>query len=108
MAIIGQFTRDDTGYVGAISTLTVQAERIRIVAEPNRMNNNSPTHRVYCGGAEIGVAWPKKDRAGNEYLNLKLDDVSFPGPIYPTLMQGDDGQNFVLVWSRQNSVRVAD
>ena len=37
--------------------------------------------------------------AGAEYLSLKLDDPSFPSPIYATLTQGDSGEH-KLIWSR--------
>ena len=107
MTIIGRFTKNDADYVGAIATLTVRAEDVRIVADINRTNPTSPSHRVYAGMAEIGVGWPKWDKTGREFLNLKVDDPSFPGPIYPTLVQSTDNRTFVLLWSRANSTLAA-
>ena len=49
---------------------------------------------------EFGAGWTKAAReTGAEYLSLKLDDPSFPAPIYATLPQGDDGEH-KLIWSR--------
>ena len=108
MAIIGRFIKDGAGYLGNIGALIVKADRVRIVPEARQATPASPSHRVYAGDAEIGVAWPRRDAAGNEYLNLKLDDFGLPGPFYPTLVRGDDAQTYVLVWSRSNSTRAAD
>ncbi len=108
MAIIGRFTKDGAGYVGTIGTLTFKAEAVTIVAEAKQATPNSPTHRIYAGDAEIGVAWPRRDGAGTEYLNLKLDDPGLPGPFYPTLVLGDDANTYVLIWSRANSKRAVD
>ena len=55
---------------------------------------------MIAGGVEFGAGWTKAARdTGAEYLSLKLDDPSFPAPIYATLTQGDNGEH-KLIWSR--------
>ena len=99
MAQIGSFTRGENGiYTGEIRTLSL---RVKATIRPcERDNEKSPDHRVSTGGTEFGAAWTKAAReTGAEYLSLKLDDPSFPAPIYATLSQGDDGEH-KLIWSR--------
>ena len=67
----------------------------------NRENDKAPTHRVFAGQAELGAAWPAKGgENGLEYLSVKLDDPSFPEPIYAALFDDDDG-GAQLAWNRQ-------
>ena len=99
MAQIGSFTRGDNGiYTGEIRTLTL---RVKASIRPvEREHDKAPDHRVSAGGVEFGAAWTKAAReTGAEYLSIKLDDPSFPAPIYATLTQGDDGEH-KLIWSR--------
>jgi len=37
-------------------------------------------------------------RVGGDYLLVKLDDPSFPAPIYANLVDAEEG--YSLVWSR--------
>jgi uncharacterized protein (DUF736 family) len=86
---------------GEIVTLSIQAKNVRIVPEPNRANDNAPSHRVFVGRAEIGAAWEKRSSERRDYLGLKLDDPSFTAPIYANLIQDDDGtDSYSLIWSR--------
>ncbi|ACB27987.1 MULTISPECIES: DUF736 domain-containing protein [Methylobacterium] len=104
MATIGTFTRTQDGYVGEIVTLTVRARNVRLV--PNTaMNENAPSHRIYARGAEIGAAWTKLSEEQREYLSLKLDDPSFPAPIYAKLFDDEQGDTATLIWSRPNGRR---
>ena len=99
MATIGSFTRDENGvYTGEIRTLTL---RVKAVIRPcDREHDKAPDHRITAGGVEFGAAWTKAAReTGAEYLGLKLDDPSFPAPIYANLTQGDNGVHN-LIWSR--------
>ncbi|SDA36888.1 DUF736 domain-containing protein [Sphingomonas sp. NFR15] len=99
MAQIGSFTRGENGiYTGEIRTLTL---RVKASIRPSaRDHDKSPDHRVVANGVEFGAAWSRAAReTGTEYLSLKLDDPSFPAPIYATLSQGDDGKH-KLIWLR--------
>ena len=52
---------------------------------------------------EFGAAWKKTAReTGREYLSVKLDDPSFPAPIYASLVEAEDGSGHNLIWSRRN------
>ena len=55
--------------------------------------------RVVVGNVEIGAAWQRTSKDNNTvYHSVKLDDPSFPAPIYANLVAVDDG--YALVWSR--------
>lgn len=99
MAQIGSFKRDENGvYTGEIRTLTL---RVKATMRPcEREHDKAPDHRVTTGSTEFGACWTKAARdTGAEYLSVKLDDPSFPAPIYATLVQGDNGEHR-LIWSR--------
>lgn len=102
MANIGNFTRTANGFKGEIVTMSVQQKNVRIIAETDQTSENAPSHRVFVGRAEIGAAWSKQSQEGRDYLSVKLDDPSFPAPIYATLaeVEGEDGLQ--LIWSRPN------
>ena len=95
------FTKSETGYTGSVRTLTVNAKARFAAAEKEK--DNAPDYRVFAGTAEIGAAWKKTSEAGREYVSVKLDDPSFPAPIYASLVETEgDKQTFALIWSRRN------
>ncbi|WP_354268614.1 DUF736 domain-containing protein [Bradyrhizobium japonicum] len=101
MATIGTFTASDNGYVGSIKTLTLNIKAKLVASE--RENEKAPDFRIFAGATEFGAAWKKTAReTDREYLSVKLDDPSFPAPIYASLVkvEGDDG--FTLIWSRRS------
>ena len=100
MATIGTFTKNESGYAGAVRTLTVNA-KIRF-APAEKEKDNAPDYRVLAGTAEIGAAWKKTSEAGREYLSVKLDDPSFPAAIYASLDETEGNkESFSLIWSRR-------
>ncbi len=48
--------------------------------------------------AEIGAAWKATSKAGNPYISVKLDDPSFPAPIFCRLVESEKGHS--LIWTR--------
>jgi uncharacterized protein (DUF736 family) len=72
MASIGSFKNVGGEFQGEIVTLSVQTKNVRIVLEPNRANDNAPSHRIYVGRAEIGAAPSKRTTAACKYLSVKL------------------------------------
>ena len=60
---------------------------------------------MLCGAPhniECGAAWKKTARVSDrEYLSVKLDDPSFPAPIYASLVKGEGDDSFNLIWSRR-------
>src|SRR6266571_8240367 len=73
--------------------------KVRFVpAEPSQ-NERAPDLRVLAGNnVEIGAAWKRMSKENTVYHSVKLDDPSFPAPIYANLVAVDDG--YALVWSR--------
>ena len=101
MATIGSFTSTDNGFTGSIRTLTLNVKaRIARVENPS---DKGPQFRIFAGSVELGAAWQKRSsESDRDYLSVKLDDPSFPAPIYATLaeVEGEDGLQ--LIWSRPN------
>ena len=65
-------------------------------------NDKAPDYRIIAGNIECGAAWKKTARdSDREYLSVKLDDPSFPAPIYASLVKGEGDDSFNLIWSRR-------
>ena len=101
MATIGTFTKQDDGsYAGAIKTLTLNVKKA--VLRPNeKTDDKAPDFRIFSGATEFGAAWKKVSREDRDYLSVKLDDPSFPAPIYANLVDAEEG--YSLVWSRSRA-----
>jgi uncharacterized protein (DUF736 family) len=100
MATIGTFTPSDNGYSGSIKTLTLNIKAKFVASEKD--NDKAPDYRIFAGSTEFGAAWKKTTRdSDREYLSVKLDDPSFPAPIYPSLVKVDGDDRFTLIWSRR-------
>jgi uncharacterized protein (DUF736 family) len=102
MATIGAFTKNSDGsYAGAIKTLSLNVRQAQL-RPVERESENAPDYRIFAGGTEFGAAWKKTARdTGRDYLSVKLDDPSFPAPIYANLVDAEDG--YSLVWSRSRT-----
>jgi len=98
--IIGSFKKVGEGYEGEIVTLTQKIRGVRFVPEANRASDNVPNFRVQMGKLEAGAAWVKHTTDWREYLSVKLDDPTLPGPIFASLFE-EEGGAYNLVWSRQ-------
>lgn len=100
MATIGTFTSEKNGFTGSIRTLALNVKaRIARVENPSE---KGPQFRVYAGPVELGAAWQKTSEQGRDYLSVKLDDPSFPAPIYATLTEIEGEDDLQLIWSRPN------
>ncbi|TJW35216.1 MAG: DUF736 domain-containing protein, partial [Mesorhizobium sp.] len=88
MAQIGTFTRNDDGFFGNISTLTLDAKLAMLPAEKSDAEN-APDHRIFCEGMEIGAAWERTGEKAGNYLSVSIDDPSFTQPIRANLFQFD-------------------
>ena len=100
MATIGTFTSTGNGFSGAIKTLNlnVKAKLIRV----ENPSDKGPHFRIYSGNVDLGAAWQKISNEGRDYLSVKLDDPSFPAPIYATLIDIEGASGLQLIWSRPN------
>ena len=107
MPQIGQFTRETTGFVGRIQTLTIIAEVALVPAEGSDAEN-APDYRMHLGrpgdseiGPEIGAGWKRVGERAGEFIALLIDDPAFPQPIRANLFRDDDaGAAWSLHWSR--------
>jgi uncharacterized protein (DUF736 family) len=100
MANIGTFTSNGNGFTGTIRTLTlnVKARLVRI----ENPSDKGPHFRIFAAAnVELGAAWQKhSDQTDRDYLSVKLDDPSFPAPIYATLVEVEGEEGLQLIWSR--------
>jgi uncharacterized protein (DUF736 family) len=98
MAQIGTFTRGEDGvFAGTIKTLSLNF-KARLVPADESTNDKAPDLRVLVGNVEIGAAWRRTSKENTEYHSVKLDDPSFPAPLYANLFKGET--DYTLVWSR--------
>ena len=99
MAQIGTFQRGDDGvFNGTIKTLSLNIKARFVPVE--KESDKAPDLRAVVGGIEIGAGWKKTSKENREYHSVKLDDPSFPAPIYASLVAAEDG--YALIWSRRN------
>ena len=97
MAAIGTFIAQGDGYTGSIKTLTLNVKSATF--RPNEKGDDkAPDYRIFAGTTECGAAWKKTSQQNRDYLSVKLDDPSFPAPIYASLVESDEGHS--LIWSR--------
>jgi len=99
MATIGTFTRTDDGFAGSVKTLTLNVKSVKFTPAEGD-NQKGPAYRIFAGVTEFGAAWKEKSAKGNDYLSVKLDDPSFPAPIFASLVE-TDGEELALIWSRR-------
>ena len=103
MATIGTFTASNNGFTGSVKTLTLNVKQATIRKITDKDNDKAPDFRIFSGATEFGAAWKKTAReTDREYLSVKLDDPSFPAPIYASLVKGEGDDSFTLIWSRRN------
>jgi len=101
MATIGSFHKQDDGsYTGAIKTLSLNVKQAQFRAN-EKVDDKAPDFRIFSGQTEFGAAWKKTSRENRDYLSVKLDDPSFPAPIYASLVDAEDG--YSLIWSRSRA-----
>jgi uncharacterized protein (DUF736 family) len=99
MATIGTFTKADNGnFTGTITTLTLKAKTT--IRPVEKESDKAPDYRCSVGAVECGAGWKKTSRENRDYIVVKLDDPTFPAPIYPTLVETDTAGEYALIWSR--------
>ena len=107
MPVIGQFMRENDGFIGHLTTLSLHQDIIIVAAEPSEAEN-APDYRVHVldtmsneTGAEIGAGWKRTGEKAGEYVSLQLDDPTFEHPIRANLFRDDEAGNaWSLHWSR--------
>jgi uncharacterized protein (DUF736 family) len=101
MATIGTFTKSGEDFTGAVKTLTLNVKTK--IARTEKENDKGPDYRIFAGQTEFGAAWKKTSGASRDYLSVKLDDPSFPAPIFASLVAVEGGDGYALIWSRRSS-----
>ena len=107
MPVIGQFIRENDGFIGHLTTLSLHQDIIVVAAEPSDAEN-APDYRVHVldtmsneTGAEIGAGWKRTGERAGDYIALVIDDPALPQPIRANLFRDDDaGSSWSLHWSR--------
>ena len=87
MAIIGTFVADGDTFTGTLKTLTLNTKATLRSVE--KESEKSPDFRLSTGDMDVGAGWKKTSREGRDYISAKLDDPSFPAPVYATLSETD-------------------
>ncbi len=99
---IGTFTKTENGFTGTVKTLSLNVKTVKFVPAEGD-SERGPDFRIFAGATDFGAAWKKTAReTQREYLSVKLDDPSFPAPIYASLVEAEDGASHNLIWSRRN------
>ena len=107
MPQIGEFRREETGFIGNLLTLRLVQDIIIVPAEPSDAEN-APDYRVHVfdamsneATADIGAGWKRTGEKAGEYVALLIDDPTLPQPIRANLFRDDDAGNaWSLHWSR--------
>ena len=103
MATVGTFTKNENGagFTGAVKTLTSTS---RPSSSPPRAKASAALTSASSQGPPSSARPGRRPpaRRKREYLSVKLDDPSFPAPIYASLVEGEDGEAHNLIWSRRN------
>ena len=102
MATIGTFTSTSNGFNGVIKTLNLNVKAK--IARAERTSEKGPDFRILDSrNTEFGAAWQKTSKeTERDYLSVKLDDPSFPAPIYATMVEVEGEDGLSLIWSRPN------
>ena len=102
MATIGTFTSNGNGFTGTVRTLALNAKAKLVRVETP--SEKGPHFRIFAGNVELGAAWQKTAKdTERDYLSVKLDDPSFPAPIYASLVATEGSEELALIWSRRSS-----
>ena len=106
MPVIGQFVRENDGFIGDLTTLSLHQDIIIVAAEPSDAEN-APDYRVHLddeNGPDIGGAWKRVGERAGDYIALEVDSPLFPSPFRPVLFRADDeGRTFRFSWKRPRS-----
>lgn len=95
---IGQFTKKPNGdYQGSICTFGFLAATVTL--EAVKAKGDGPGYIVHTPTGELGAAWTRTSKAGNEYLSVSFRGPLLAKPIFAALVATEDENTFALVWS---------
>jgi len=100
MTTIAKLTKQQDGKLtGTLTTLALHAAKITFEPVDQANNEKAPVFRVLIGEVEIGAGWKKTSKTGKLYVAVKLDDPTFPQPIWCALFKAE-GSLYLLDWNR--------
>jgi len=105
--VIGSFQYDASRdiYAGEISTLMLSHRNVEF-RPTDKSGGKEPDYRIVGdsadGAPELGAAWKRQAKHGEDYLSVVLDDPSLPQPVNAGLMLTPDSSQGLLIWSRAN------
>jgi uncharacterized protein (DUF736 family) len=98
MAVIGTFTKTETGWRGKLQSLVIRGTELH-VEKIDAKSERAPDYRVLRDDVEVGAGWTKEAHNGGTYVALRLDDPLFPAPLFAKLVFRQNGEA-VLLWNR--------
>ena len=108
MATIGYVAKQEDGsYKGRLTTLSVDCE-IKLAINTQKTKAEHPDFRILgrkdarSTPVEIGAAWVRKNRDGDEYVSLSISAPEIGRKIYANLGKAsgqDDPDVFALIWN---------
>jgi uncharacterized protein (DUF736 family) len=104
MTTIAKLTKQKDGsFVGTLSTITLAARKISL-APVQSESEKAPIYTVMLEDMEIGAAWNREAKSGNEYTLVKLDCPLFAQPVFCVLVK-DLHSGYALEWNRPDTRR---
>lgn len=94
---IGAFTKKGDDLTGTISTFGASFENVTF--EAITAKNNGPDYIIHTEAGELGAAWKKTSKQGNDYLSVSFRGPFLPGEVYAALLPTKAKGEFVLVWN---------
>jgi uncharacterized protein (DUF736 family) len=108
MATIGYVAKQEDGsYKGHLTTLNLQCA-IKLAANTQKTKDEHPDFRVFgrkdarSTPVEIGAAWVRTNRDGDDYISLSIAAPELGRRIYANLGKApgqDDPDVFALIWN---------
>lgn len=115
MTTIGRLKRllSDSGetLVGTVSTLQLTLS-ITLYPTGEPADSRRPSYEIRAKNAEgrevpVGAAWKKtmtnRDKFGEEFLSLTIDDPSLPQPLNPTAFKDAEGDTWTIIFRRRQT-----
>lgn len=97
MATIGNFTKTENGFSGAINTLAIKSQAT-FERNGDKQHDNHPDYDVMAGELKIGAAWERSGKKG-KYISVSLEDPSF-APGYYNLYKTGIEHGYTLTFER--------
>lgn len=108
--IVGRFTEDAGGtLIGHIRTMFFTSDKVVFEPTVAAKAPNAPAFRICTADAiELGAAWRKASKeTGAIHYDVRLDDPTFTKPVWCRLVRAKSSDDFLLVWERTKTTKIA-